>query len=211
MEALGGVGSDTAHFECPHCGCTDRERHLLLYLRAAGSLQQMQGRSILHFAPEKRLSKHIAAIKPNRYIRCDLYPNAPDIQRVDMLAIPFADASVDFVIANHVLEHVADDRKALTEIHRVLKPGGYAILQTPYADKLHTTWQDPGIDTDAARLQAYGQKDHVRLFGRDIFTRFADAGLEPQVASHNDILSGTDADRYGVNSKEPFFLFRKHA
>lgn len=209
MDVLGGIGSDTENFECPRCGCNDRERHLLLYLRATSLLTAMHGQAILHFAPEKRLSKLIAATEPERYVRCDLYPRTPDIERADMLDIPFEDRSFDVVIANHVLEHVADDLKALTEIHRVLKRGGYAILQTPYSSKLHNTWQDAGIDTPTARLQAYGQGDHVRLFGRDIFERFASAGLAPHVVSHDAILADTDPARFGVNPNEPFFLFQR--
>lgn len=171
------IGSDIDHFECPHCGAHDRERHLLLYLKVTGLLVAMQGKAVLHFAPEKHLSHRIEDAGPARYIRCDLYPQAPRVQHVDMLDMPFDDESFDFVVANHVLEHVSDDFKALAEIRRVLKTDGYAILQTPYSNKLHHTWQDDGIDNDASRLQAYGQADHIRLFGRDIFTRFNAAGL----------------------------------
>lgn len=209
MGALGGVGSDTEHFECPHCGCNDRERHLLLFLRATRLLDEMRGAAILHFAPEKHLSKHVAATQPSRYVRCDLYPRTPDVERADLLNIPFEGMSFDFVIANHVLEHVADDHKALTEIRRVLKHGGRAILQTPFSSKLHETWHDDGIDTDAARLQAYGQSDHVRLFGRDIFARFASAGFTARVMSHHDTLADADPVRFGVNPLEPFFLFQR--
>lgn len=209
MQALETIGSDTRHFECPHCGCNDRERHLLLYLRASGLLERMRDASILHFAPERHLSKHIAATLPSSYVRCDLDPRSPEVRQADLLEIPFEGMTFDFVIANHVLEHVADDRRGLAEIRRVLKPGGHAILQTPYSNKLRRTWQDEGVDTDAARLQAYGQKDHVRLFGRDIFERFAAAGFVSCVASHEQILGDVDAGRLGVNRNEPFFLFRR--
>jgi SAM-dependent methyltransferase len=209
MLALDIVGSDVDHFECPHCGAHDRERHLLMYLQASGLLAQMNGKAVLHFAPEKRLSRRIVAAAPARHVRCDLYPQQPDMLRVDMLAMQFESASFDFLIANHVLEHVADDRQALQEIRRVLKPGGYAILQTPYSRKLHRTWQDDGIDDDAARLQAYGQADHVRLFGRDIFDRFASTGLVSRVQPHAELLPGVDACKTGVNPAEPFFLFQR--
>jgi len=96
------------------------------------------------------------AKRPARYIKCDLYPGTPEVERVDMLAIPYPDETFDLVIANHVLEHVTDDARALEEVRRVLKPGGYAILQTPFSPKLHSTWSDEGIDNDQARLQAYG-------------------------------------------------------
>jgi hypothetical protein len=76
---------------------------------------------------------------------------------------------------------------------------------------LRRTWSDPGIDTDEARLQAYGQEDHVRLFGSDIFERFAAPFFEPEIRQHADLLADYDPIRHGVNSAEPFFLFRKPA
>ncbi len=209
MITLEGVGSDVDHFECPRCGCHDRERHLLMYMRATGLFESLSNKAVLHFAPERRLSPLIAAQQPLRYIRCDLYPQTPEIEKMDISAIPYPAESFDLVIANHVLEHVADDQAALAEIYRVLKPGAYAILQTPYSAKLHHTWSDPGIDTDTARLQAYGQEDHVRLFGRDIFERFTATGLKSCVSTHSQLLQEYDARRYGVNAKEPFFLFQR--
>ena len=112
-------------------------------------------------------------------------------------------------IANHVLEHVSDVPRALSEIRRVLKLGGVAILQTPYSGKLHHTWEDKGIDTPVARLQAYGQEDHVRLFGRDIFEQITAAGFESRVHRHSELLADVDSFTMGVNGDEPFFLFRK--
>ena len=209
MRVLNVVGSDPDQFECPRCGTHDRERHLLMYMEKTGLLAGMHDRSVLHFAPEKRLARRIASSSPARYVQCDLYPNSPDVQRVDMLEMQFEDQSFDLVIANHVLEHVSDDLKALAEISRVLKPEGYAILQTPYSAKLHRTWQDHGIDDDDARLQAYGQSDHVRLFGRDIFARFASSGLVSCVHQHDELLPDIDGTATGVNTGEPFFLFRK--
>jgi len=209
MRVMDMVGSDLDHFECPRCGAHDRERHLLMYLEKTGLLAGMRDKSVLHFAPEKRLARCIIGNSPARYVPCDLYPSTPDVQRVDMLEMQFDDQSFDMVIANHVLEHVNDDLRALGEICRVLKPSGYAILQTPYSGKLHHTWQDPGIDDDAVRLQAYGQRDHVRLFGRDIFTRFTSAGLLSRVRQHDELLSDIDATALGVNPKEPFFLFQR--
>jgi SAM-dependent methyltransferase len=210
MRALAMVGSDADHFECPRCGAHDRERHLLMYLRASGVLGDLQGKAVLHFAPEKRLSRFIAAAAPSRHVQADLLPNSPEVQRVDMLAMPFGDGTFDCVIANHVLEHVGDVDRALGEIHRVLCPRGHAILQTPYSSKLHRTWEDAGIDTPAARLQAYGQEDHVRLFGRDIFERIAAAGFEPGVRQHRELLGDVDPIRAGVNPDEPLFLFRRN-
>lgn len=209
MRVLHMVGSDPDNFECPHCGAHDRERHLLMYMRAARTLEQLRGKTVLHFAPEKKLSRFIVDAAPLRYIRADLFPTTRDVERVDMLAMPFDEGTFDCVIANHVLGHVANVPRALAEIRRVLKPGGVAILQTPYSAKLCNTWEDDGVDNPEARLQAYGQEDHVRLFGRDIFARIAAAGFENRVRPHAELLADVDARETGVNTEEPFFLFGK--
>lgn len=209
MRALDVIGSDTRNFECPRCGAHDRERHLLMYLQASGILDGMNGKTLLHFAPEKRLSHFLCGAHLARYLPCDLFPQSAEVKAVDMLAMPFEQGSFDVVIANHVLEHVNDDTRALSEIHRVLKPDGFAILQTPYSSRLHQTWQDSGIDDPEARLQAYGQEDHVRLYGRDIFDRIVAAGFESHVKKHSELLACADSTAAGVNPAEPFFLFRK--
>lgn len=205
------IGSDVDHFECPRCGSHDRERHLFMYLRAADLLNHMPGTAILHFAPEKHLRRFIQQAGPAVYVPCDLYPQGTDVQRVDMENIEFEAETFDLVIANHVLEHVSDVRKALEEIRRVLKPAGYAILQTPFSQRLQSTWSDSGIDSPQARLQAFGQEDHVRMFGQDIFSTITNAGFLSLVTTHDNILHDYDSQKYGVNVAEPFFLFQKPA
>lgn len=207
MHALNMVGSDVEHFECPRCGSHDRERHVFLYLQYAGLLSAMRGKRVLHFAPEKGLSRIISELVPTKYVKCDLHPRDADVLHVDMLAMPFEEESFDFVIANHVLEHVDDDLQALGEIRRVLAEGGHAVLQTPFSAKLQRTWSDVGIADASARTQAFGQADHVRLYGTDIFERFASVGLVSLVQGHRELLQGVSASVAGVNADEPFFLF----
>lgn len=203
------VGSDIDHHSCPSCGCHDRERHLLLYLRSLGLPDAMRGKSLLHFAPEARLAPLIQQFGLGRYVKADLYPQDDSVQRVDLLKITFPDNSFDYIIANHVLEHVSDDVKALRELYRVLKPGGVAVLQTPYSRILARTFNDDGVVTAEARLHIYGQEDHVRIYGRDIFDRFATVGFVSQIKEHNQALASIDSVHYGVNPKEPLFLFIK--
>lgn len=203
------VGSDVENFECPVCGCHDRERHLFLYLQASGVLPQLKGSSILHFAPEAHLQRIIMAAGPAHYERADLFPQKPDVQKLDLTAIDRADRSFDFVIANHVLEHVGDDVRALREIRRVLRPGGRAILQTPFAASRLFTTEDPAVQDDAARLQAFGQEDHCRLYGMDFVDHVQSIGFTSEVAEHFRLLPGVDAFVFGVNPREPFLLFRK--
>lgn len=209
MRELRIVGSDLDHFECPRCGAHDRERHLLMYLRATGLWRCIPSFRVLHFAPERRLARLISAASPALYVKCDLVPTAPDVRRIDMLRIPYPDANFDLVVANHVLEHVADDRIAVSEVARVLAPGGHAILQTPYSAVLRATLEDAGVSSPSARLQLFGQEDHVRLFGQDVFSRIASAGLEPFVVRHEMALPDAEPSVFGVNAEEPFFLFRK--
>lgn len=164
---------------------------------------------VLHFAPEVGLGAWIQSLSPVSYVACDLNPVAEHIVRVDAENIPYQDQSFDLVIANHVLEHVGDDKRALSEIRRVLAPDGFAILQTPYSSVARETWSDEGIKTPVARLYAFGQEDHVRLYGCDIFYRFESAGFVSQVKTHSELLSVLDAREYGVGIDEPFFLFQR--
>jgi SAM-dependent methyltransferase len=209
MTALGMIGSDIVNFTCPWCFAHDRERHLFLYLSECGLMSRVALADIIHFAPEARLAEKIAENGPRRYVRCDLIPASPEVMTADLQAIPFEDASFDLLIANHVLEHVEDERAALGEIRRVLRIGGHAVLQTPFCSGLERTWEDAAIVSPAARLQAFGQADHVRLFGADIFARIETVGLKSQVASHEEILSRFDSAQYGVNAAEPLFLFQR--
>lgn len=204
------VGSDVDHFECPRCGSHDRERHLFLYFRETEIIRRMPGHAVLHFAPEKHLRKLIQQAGPALYVPCDLYPQSNDVQRVDMENIQFDDETFDFVIANHVLEHVSDVQRSLSEIRRILKPSGYAVLQTPYSQRLLSTWSDAGMDTPQARLEAFGQEDHVRVFGQDIFSIITNAGFSSHVTTHSEILKYYDSKKYGVNILEPLFLFQKN-
>lgn len=210
MRALGVVGSDLGNFECPWCGAHDRERHLLLYMRAVGLWDELPGLDVLHFAPERRLSPLLRQRGMRSYRQVDLIPTEAGIDRMDIQAMDLPDASVDLLIANHVLEHVDDDSKALAEIGRVLRPLGHAILQVPYCPKLTATLSDPGIDDPRSRREVYGQEDHVRLYGGNVFEWFASAcGLEFVGGQHAELLPEVDPEKLGVNRAEPFFLFRK--
>ncbi|HLP07356.1 MAG TPA: methyltransferase domain-containing protein [Opitutaceae bacterium] len=207
VRTLQVVGSDLDHFSCPACGCHDRERHLWLYLDRLALFAKMRGMALLHFAPEVALTPFFARAGLSRHMQADLFPVREGIEKIDMQATGLPDASFDFVIANHVLEHVDDDLHALRELRRVLKPGGSAILQTPYSEVLEHTFSDPGIHSPEQRLHLYGQEDHVRLYGRDIFARFASAGFAARVVQHEEVLGAVDPVLHGVNPREPLFLF----
>jgi hypothetical protein len=204
------VGSDLDNFGCPYCGCHDRERHLIMFFDKLGIWQRMKGARILHFAPEKHLPERIRAQAPAEYLKADLAPARSDIERIDATSLPFADGSYDVVIANHVLEHIPDYARALSEFFRVLRPGGFAVLQTPYSKLLQENFADAGIDSDELRLFFHGQEDHVRTFGRPRFLQsLSAAGFVLRIARHDDLFDARAGFYYGVNREEDLILVDK--
>jgi len=171
--------------------------------------KRIAGANVLHFAPERVLAARISNARPARYVKADLFPAAADTTREDISRLSFGDRTFGVVIANHVLEHVADDRAAMKEIFRVLVPGGVAVLQTPYSDKLTHTFEDESIRDEEARLLAFGQEDHVRLYGKDLFSRLEGAGFVSKVLDHDAALKDYGESLYGVNRREPFMCMER--
>jgi SAM-dependent methyltransferase len=203
------VGSDLTHYQCPHCGCNDRERHLWLYMAAAGLPRALAGARLLHFAPERGLEALIARCGPAEYLRGDLLPTRPDLIRMDVQALPFEDGRFDLIISNHVLEHVADPDRALRELRRCLRDGGVLIAQTPYSPLLKRTFELKTPPDAGFAALFYGQSDHVRLFGDDIGSYFGAAGFEGRPLPHDEVLAAIDPLEFGCNPREPFFAFTR--
>lgn len=203
MSKLNIVGSDIDNFGCIYCGAHDRERHLFMFFDKLDMWSIMKNAEVIHFAPEINLSKKIEQCLPSNYIKADLYPSNNSITKIDLTDIPFKEESFDILICNHVLEHVPDYMKALTEIYRVLKKNGIAILQTPYSKLLKKNFEDEGINTDELRLLFYGQEDHVRYFSENqFFQSLTKTGFSLQILNHNDLFESNLARYYGVNEKE---------
>ena len=197
------IGSDLDNFGCMYCDSHDRERHLFMFFDKLELWGMMKDARILHFAPEKNLSIRINKQYFSEYIKADLHPNNEGIISIDATKIPFEDAHFNLIIANHILEHIPDYTKALSEFFRVLKPGGIAILQTPYSGLLKNNFEDENINTDELRLFFHGQGDHVRTFGEYQFKKtIEDIGFKLQVKKHEDFFDDKMAWFYGVNSKE---------
>lgn len=209
MRSLKMIGSDLDRFACPRCGANDRDRHLKLYLERVGFAARFHGARILHFAPEAALVGWISGFQPKLHLLADLFPARSGIQRVDVEAIPFANGSFDIVIANHVLEHVKNLAHATEEISRILAQGGVAILQTPWCAGLESTIDDAAVQDPRARLDLYGQEDHARLFGRDVYVRIAGDRLRAHPITHASVLADIDPDVYGVNPLEELMLFAR--
>ncbi|MBQ4819232.1 methyltransferase domain-containing protein [Aquimarina sp. MMG016] len=158
---------------------------------------------VIHFAPEKNLSPKIEEYSPSKYVKGDLYPANDTIQKIDLTNIPYEDETFGLFLCNHVLEHVPDYKKAMQEIFRVLRPGGTAILQTPYSKLLKNNFEDEGINTDELRLIFYGQEDHARYFSETQFLQsLMECGFELQIVKHSDLFDADKATYYGVNKNE---------
>lgn len=207
---LNCVGSDIDNFGCIYCKSSDRERHLFMYFDKINFWSEVKDREIIHFAPEKNLSKKIEQLSPLKYVKADLFPKDRDIHEIDLIDIPYKDESFDILICNHVLEHIPEYFTALREIFRVLKKGGTAILQTPYSKLLQNNFEDPGINNDELRLLYYGQEDHVRYFSEDqFFKSLVKAGFKLQIVKHIDIFENNLAKYYGVNKNEDLIRVSK--
>lgn len=130
------------------------------------------------------------------YVTADLQ-NPADFQW-DITAIPQPDASFDVIYCSHVLEHVYEDRKAMSEFYRVLKPGGWAVLNVPITDEV--TFEDPSVTDPAERLRVFGQKDHVRRYGPDYVDRLREAGFQVETVYPRDLFSIDELERLTLNS-----------
>ena len=171
-----------------------------LWLSANSS--DVDGAKILHFAPEP-VMMGLLKRRSSEYLSADLVPDNVDLM-LNIENIDLPDKSFDLVVCSHVLEHV-DDAKALEEMHRILRPGGFALLMFPIIEGWDETYEDPAHTTLAARETYFGQSDHVRMFGRDVRDRIRKAGFnlseftarEPNVA------------RYGLHRGEKIFVADK--
>jgi SAM-dependent methyltransferase len=132
--------------------------------------------SVLHIAPEPAIERRLRGLRDVRYTSGDISGRGVDM-RIDVCEIPFADGQFDIVICNHVLEHVLEDKTAMKEINRVLKPGGRAIVIVPIDCNRKSTFEDSEITDPQERLLYFGQRDHVRIYGLDYFDRLRHAGF----------------------------------
>ncbi len=176
------------HAKCPGCGALERHRMLWLFLERETDFLDRPDASLLHIAPEYTFLNRFSRLEGLRYVTGDFDSPLANVQ-LDVMDLPFDDESFDFLICNHVLEHVEDDRQALAEIRRVLIPGGWAILMCPVDYRRETTLEDPAVITPEDRHRVFGQSDHARLYGRDYAERLSRAGFGVRA---DDYLGGFD-------------------
>lgn len=191
---------------CPCCGSLDRTRWTYWVLQHATDLFDARC-NVLHIAPEKQIRTKIET-----NVQCDYYPGdiekSPGIHRVDVTHMQFADKVMDYIIINHVLEHIPDEEKAISEIKRVLKDNGKIILSFPVSlDR--KTFEDCSIVTAEDRMKYYGQEDHVRLYGMDYKERIEQYGLAVKVFSPKDHLTQQKIEKYGLIPDDVLLICEK--
>jgi len=196
------LGGGYRYALCPRCYSTYRER--LVYWHIVNKTNILYSQKIiklLHIAPEKNLQKVLKAFSKIKYISGDLNPLVADIE-IDITDINFEDDYFDFIICNHVLEHIVDDRKAMSELFRVLRPKGFTILQVPISKKAKETFEDFSIISSKEREKYFGQKDHVRIYGQDYKERLESIGFKVNLYDIKNDLSIQDIKKYGLNEEE---------
>ncbi|MEO1098408.1 MAG: methyltransferase domain-containing protein [Bacteroidota bacterium] len=193
---------------CP--GSLSLERHRLLWLFLKAKTPFFENPiHFLHIAPEQCFMKTFERIHGDGYITADLESPLAKV-KMDVHQIPFDENTFDAVMCNHVMEHVEDDIKAMREIYRVLKPGGWAIMQVPFFHPLdEATFEDKSITDPREREKVYGQDDHVRLYGKDYPKRIRKAGFTVTEDTFANSLTDQEIVRYALPRDEIIYFCEK--
>ena len=177
----------------------ERHRLLWLYLKNETSFFT-KPLKVLHFAPEQCFLKRFRALNNLEYTTTDLLSPIADV-KADICNLPFKDNSYDVILCNHVLEHIPDDTKAMQELYRIMKPGGWGVFQVPQDLNRDITFEDNTITDRKERTKIFGQYDHVRIYGQDYVERIASSGLKV-----NRINISYKYPDFGLNKEEDLFI-----
>lgn len=185
---------------CP--GTLSLERHRLLWLYLQNGTSFLADRlKVLHVAPEQVFYKKFKSFSNWEYITIDLYSPLADL-KADICDLPFEESSFDFILCNHVLEHIPNDKKAMKELYRVLKPKGTAILQVPLDQSREKTFEDNSIKNPKERTRIFGQYDHVRIYGQDYYSRLESVGFKATPVDFLNSISLGEQKRFALPKNE---------
>lgn len=192
---------------CPWCLSLERHRLLWKYLEDKTNIY-VDSLKVLHFAPEHQFQERLKVASNIDYLSCDLdMPTA--MEKQDITDLTYEANRFDVILCNHVLEHIPNDHKAMTELHRVLKPGGWAILQTPMSS-MQATIEDLTITDPKERERLFGQNDHVRTYGLDKKDRLESAGFRVEVDNYvKEAFSKTECMYFGFDVSEAIYVCHK--
>ena len=185
------------------------ERHRLLWLYLKNETNFFTAPlKVLHFAPEQAFYKRFRKLENLDYTTTDYNSPLADV-KADICDLPFEDNSFEVILCNHVLEHIQDDTKAMQELYRILKPGGWAILQIPQDMERETTFEDDSITDKKERTKIFGQYDHVRIYGRDYFEKLRNIGFKVEEVDYSSTLTPKLIEKYRLAKGEIIPLVRK--
>ncbi|MEN8703004.1 MAG: methyltransferase domain-containing protein [Polaribacter sp.] len=174
------------------------ERHRLMWLflnDETNFFTTTKKLKVLHIAPEQCFLDIFRNQKNLAYITSDLESPIADV-KADICDLPFKDNEFDVVLCNHVLEHIPDDYKAMQELYRVLKTGGFGVFQIPQDLNRATTFEDDAITDKKQRAEIFGQYDHVRVYGRDYFDKLRAVGFRVDEVDYTKRISPEKLERF---------------
>ena len=197
---------------CPNCLSLERHRLLWLWLLRESDIGRgaMALPRLLHIAPEVALMRKFRkmyAREKERYVTADLESPLADMH-FDVQEIPIEDGAFDCVICNHIMEHVEDDRKALREIYRILRRGGWGVILSPVELEREKTFEDDTITDREERTRIFGQYDHRRIYGRDYTERLQEAGFEVYDIPYKEAFTAAEQQRYAL-CDDHLYIVRK--
>jgi len=197
---------------CPRCYSLDRDRLIYLYLRMQTDIFK-SSLKVFHVAPEGCIRALLNRIPNIDYTAGMKYHEGyyydRNTNKLDITDLQFEDNAFDVIICNHVLEHIREDLKAIGELYRVLKPGGWAILQVPISKILETTFEDPSVTTPEGRENIFGQFNHFRIYGQDYQSRLNSQGfIVKKINPYNDRWD-IDLDKFAINPEEDLYIAYK--
>lgn len=191
---------------CPHCRSLERHRFLSIVLRDLKLYTQTASR-VLEYAPQPQVRKILKnQVGEGRYVGIDLMDERFLDAKTDACNLPFVDDSFDLMVQFHVLEHIPDDAAAISEMARVLKPGGIAFVQVPYRDSVLTE-EDPDASPEE-RTRRFGQVDHIRYYGTDFNDRLRDNGFDISYRTAADIVPEKRRKRCNILAADPLWICR---
>ena len=183
-------------------GTLSLERHRLLWLYLNNETNFFSKTlKVLHIAPEQCFYNLFKNLKNINYTTFDLNSPLADIKG-DICNLPFKENSFDFILCNHVLEHINDDKKAMKELYRVLNKNGTAILQVPINQKSSKTFEDSSIVDKKKRIEKFGQYDHIRLYGLDYFKKLESFGFKVDPLKYSKEFTESEIIKYGLLKDE---------
>ena len=199
----GGISFRARHLGyCPRCHAKARHRRIWLYLEKKTNLFSAPLR-ILHVSPEFSFSRRFIKMPNLDYLGVGV-EESPNVKiKMDLTSCPFRSDIFDAIICIHVLEHIEDDRRAMRELHRVLRPGGWAVISVPIRlDR--KTYEDPKITLPEERERAFGETAHVRFYGNDLMDRLQECGFRVHL-DRGDAVDLNTRMKYGLRDDENIF------